>query len=104
MIIQKQLMSLKIWNTVIQQKKVLLVFADMIEDMWANKKFNLLLTELFIGARKLNISLGSISKSYIKSYFTTHYFIIKLLNKRGERQLTVSSHWSHIEFKDFLKL
>ena len=59
--------------------------------------------------RKLNISLVFMSKSYFQVFKditrnATNYFIIKMLNKRGELQLIASSHWSHIEFKGFVKL
>ena len=40
------------------------VFDDMIVDMLSNKKFNAIVTELFIGGRKLNISLAFITQSY----------------------------------------
>ena len=49
-----------------KKSKVLMVFDDMIADMIANKKLNLVVTELFIRGRKLNISL----------VFITHYFIV----------------------------
>ena len=38
-------------------RKVLIVFDDMIVDMVNNKKLNLIVTELFIRGRKLNISI-----------------------------------------------
>ena len=44
--------------------KILIVFHDMIADMLPNKKLNLVLTELFIRGRKLNISLIFIMQSY----------------------------------------
>ena len=44
--------------------KILIVFHDMIADMLPNKKLNLVLTELFIRGRKLNISLIFIIQSY----------------------------------------
>ena len=47
-------------------RKVLLVFDDMIVDMEANKKLGPIATELFLGGRKLNISLVFISQSYFK--------------------------------------
>ena len=39
--------SMKIWNSIIQQKKekVLIVFDDMTADMEANKKLSLIVTE-----------------------------------------------------------
>ena len=59
----------------------------MIPDMEANKKLSSIATELFLRGKKLNISLVFISKSYFKVPKTirlnpTHYFIMKIPNKR----------------------
>ena len=40
-----------------RNKKVLIVFDDMIEDIMCNKKFQAIIKELFIRCRKLSISL-----------------------------------------------
>ena len=40
-----------------KKRKILIVFDDMIADMLSNKKLNLIVTELFIRGKKLNISL-----------------------------------------------
>ena len=40
-----------------KKRKVLIVFYEMIFDMINNKKLNLIVTELFIRGRKLNISI-----------------------------------------------
>ena len=40
-----------------RNKKVLIVFDDMIADIMTNKKFQAIIKELFIRCRKLNISL-----------------------------------------------
>ena len=45
--------------------KVLIIFDDMITDI-NNKKLNLVKTELFIGGRKLNISVVFITQNYQK--------------------------------------
>ena len=63
---------------------------------------------MFLRGRKLNISLVFISQSYFKVPKTTrlnatHYFIIKIPNKR-ELQQIASNHSSDIDFKDFMKL
>ena len=50
-----------------KKSKVLIVFDDMIPDMEANKKLSLIVTELFLRGKKLNISLVFVSKSYFKS-------------------------------------
>ena len=44
------------------ERKILIVFDDMIVDMIYNKKLNSLVTELFIGGRNLNISLVFITQ------------------------------------------
>ena len=43
-----------------KKRKVLIIFDDMIADMFSNKKLNLIVTELFIRVRKLNIYLFSL--------------------------------------------
>ena len=48
-----------------EQRKILIVFDDMIADMINNKKLNSVVTELFIRGRKLNISLVFITQSYL---------------------------------------
>ena len=49
MIICKQwMMPMKIWETIIQRKKRLIVFEDMITHMEANKKLSSIVTELFL--------------------------------------------------------
>ena len=47
-----------------RDKKVLIVFDDMIADIMTNKKFQAIIKELFIRCRKLNISLAFITQSY----------------------------------------
>ena len=48
-----------------KERKILIVFDDMIADMINNKKLSIV-TELFIRGRKLNISLVFITQSYFK--------------------------------------
>ena len=52
-----------------------------------NKKLNLVVTELFIRIRKLNISIVFITQSYSKvpkevRVNATHFFIMKIPNKK----------------------
>ena len=80
----------------------------MIADMIQNKKLNLIVTELFIRGRKLNISLAFITQSYFKvpkdvRLNTTHFFIMKIPNKREIQQIAIN-HSSDIDFKDFIKI
>ena len=81
----------------------------MIADMINNKKLNPIVTELFIGGRKLNISIFFITKSYFKQpnkdirLNSTHLFIMKIPNKRELQQIALN-HSSDIDFKDFMKI
>ena len=67
-----------------------------------------MITELFIRARELNISLVF----FIQPYFffpkniklnSQHYFVMKIPNK-GDLQKTTFNHSSNIEFQDFMNL
>ena len=49
-----------------KERKILIVFDDIVVDMINNKKLNSIITELFIRDRKLNISLVFITQSYFK--------------------------------------
>ena len=73
-----------------------------------NKKLNLVVTELFIRIRKLNISIVFITQSYSKvpkevTVSATHFFIMKIPNKK-ELQLFVLNHSSGVDFKDSIKI
>ena len=56
-------------NTIQIKKRKTVVFDDMIADMLSDKKLNLIVTELFISGRKLNISLVFITQSYCTKKF-----------------------------------
>ena len=49
-----------------KKRKVLIVFDDIIADRINNKKINLVVIELFIRGRKLNISVVFITQSYFE--------------------------------------
>ena len=90
-----------------KERKILIVFDDMIADMINNKKLNSIVTELFIIGRKLKISLVFITHSYFKvtkhvRLNSTHLFIMKIPNKR-ELQQIARNHSSDINSKDFIK-
>ena len=79
-----------------KKRKILIVFDNMIADMFSNKKRNPIVTELFIGGRKLNISLAFIPKSYFAvpkniRLNSTHYFVMKILNKRELQQIAFNN-------------
>ena len=70
-----------------QERKILIIFVDMIADMINNKKLNSIVNELFIRNRKLNISLVFIMQSYFRvpkdvRLNIGHFFIMKTPNKR----------------------
>ena len=90
-----------------KEDKILRDFDDMIADMNNNKKINSIVTELFIRGIKLNISLVFITQSYFKvpkdvRLNTTHFFIMKIPNKRELQQIAIN-HSSDIDFNDFIK-
>ena len=46
------------------ERKILIIFDDMVDDMLSNKKLQQVVTELFIRDRQLKIALGFITKYY----------------------------------------
>ena len=88
-----------------KKRKVLIIFNDMIADMINNNKLDSIVTELFIRSRKLNISIVFITQSYFKvpKYVrlnSTHFFIMKIPNKRELQQIALN----HSSYKDFMKI
>ena len=91
-----------------KENKILIVFDDMIADMINNKKLNSIVTELLIRGRKLNISLIFITQSYFKvskdvRNNSTHFFIMKIPNKRELMQIAIN-HPSDINTKGFIQI
>ena len=91
-----------------RDKKVLIVFDDMIADIMTNKKFQAIIKELFIRCRKQNILLVFITQSYFfvpKDVIlnSTHYFIMKI-NNRIELKNVPINHSADINNKDFVKI
>ena len=95
------------YNPIIKRKKII-VFDDMIADIMTNKKFQAIIKELFVGCRKLNISLAFITQSYSSvpkdvRINLTHYLIMKINNKR-ELQNISCNYSANIDYKGFLKV
>ena len=70
-----------------RQRKILIVFDDMIADIMSKKKFQAIIKELFIKSRKLNISLVFITQSYFSvpkdvRLNLTHYSSMKTNNRK----------------------
>ena len=64
------------------------MFDDMIADLESNEKLSPIVTNFFLRGRKPNISLAFTSQSYFKVPKTirlnaTHYFIMKIPNKKN---------------------
>ena len=90
-----------------RDKKMLIIFDDMIADITRSEKFKAIVKELFIRCRKLNISIVFITQSYFKSpkdarLNSTHYILMKIGNKK-ELKSIAEENSGHLDFKDFLK-
>ena len=91
-----------------RDKKVLIIFDDMIADIMRSEKFKAIVKELFIRCRKLNISIAFITQSYFRTpkdarLNSTHYILMKIGNKKELKSIAEeNSH--HLDFKDFLKI
>ena len=67
-------------------KKLLMIFDDMIADIMRSEKFKAVIKELFIRCRKLNISIVFITQSYFRipkdtKLNSTHYILMKIANR-----------------------
>ena len=86
-----------------KKRKILIAFDYTIVDMLSNKKLNPVVTELFIRGGKLNISLAFITQCYFAvlkniRLNSTHYFVMKVSNKRGVQKIAFN-HSSDIDFQ-----
>ena len=82
-----------------RDKKVLIIFDDMIADIMRSEKFR---------GRKLNISIVFITQSYFRTpkdarLNSTHYILMKIGNKK-ELKSIAEENSGHLDFKDFLKI
>ena len=92
----------------VKERQILMVFDDMIAEMINNKTLNSIVTELFIRGRKLNSAFVFISQSCFKfakgvRLNSTHFFIMKIPNKRELQQIALNNS-SDISTKDFIKI
>ena len=91
-----------------KQRKIFIIFDNMITDILSNSKLNPIVSELFIRGRKRNISLAFITEFYFPvpkniRLNSTHLFIMKIRNKR-QLQQTGFNHSSDIGIEDFVNL
>ena len=70
-----------------KERKILIVFDDMIGDMINNKKLNSIMTELFVRGRKWNISLVFITQSYFKVPKDVRLNTNHFLSQKVQREL-----------------
>ena len=90
-----------------KKRKVLIVFHGMIADIMRNKKFQVIIKELFVSYRKLNISLLFITQSYFSvlkdvRLNSTHYLIMKINNRRELQNIAIN-HSADIDYNDFVR-
>ena len=75
-----------------RDKKVLIVFDDMIADIEYNKNFKQVIKELFYRARKINVSIVFITQSYFMALKearlnSTHYILMRIGNKKELKRI-----------------
>ena len=86
-----------------RDKKVLIIFDDMIADIMRSEKFKAIVKELFIRCRKLNISIVFMMQSYFRTpkdarLNSTHYMLMKIGNKK-ELKSIAEENSGHLDFK-----
>ena len=91
-----------------RDKKVLIIFHNMIADIMRSEKFKAIVKELFIRCRKLNVSIVFITQSYFRTpkdvrLNTTHYILMKIGSKR-ELKYIAEEKLGYLDYKDFLKI
>ena len=91
-----------------RDKKVLVVFDDMIADIEYNKNFKRIIKELFYRTCKINVSVVFITQSYFRALKdarlnSTHYIQMKIGNKKELKRIAEEKS-GHLGYKDFLKI
>ena len=91
-----------------RKRKILIIFDDMIADIMSNKKSQAIIKELFIGCRRLNISLIFITQSYFSvpkdvRLNSGHYLIMKIKNERELQNIAINQS-ADIDYKYFMKI
>ena len=91
-----------------RNRKVLIVFDDMIADIEYNKNFKRIIKELFYRARKINVSVVFITQSHFRAlkdarFNSTHYILMKIGNKKELKRIAEEKS-GHLDYKDFLKI
>ena len=88
-----------------RDKKVLIIFDDMIAHIMKSEKFKAIAKELFIRCRTLNISIVFIMQSYFRTpkdarLNSTHYILMKIGNKKELKSITEENS-GHLDLKKY---
>ena len=91
-----------------RDKKVLIVFDDMIADNLRSEKFKAIVKELCIRCRKLNVSIVFIMQSYFRTpkdarLNSTHYILMKIGSKKELKSIAEEKS-GYLDYSDFLKM
>ena len=91
-----------------RDKKVLIVFDDMIADIEYNTNFQKIIKELFYRAHKINVSIVFITQWHFRALKdarlnSTHYILMKIGNKKELKRIAEEKS-GHLDYKDFLKI
>ena len=91
-----------------RDKKVLIIFDDMIADIMRSEKFKAIVKELLIRCRKLNISIVFITQSYFRTpkdaRLNSSYYILMKIGNKKELKSIAEENSGHLDYKDFLKI
>ena len=90
-----------------KKQKVMIVFHDMVADIFSKKEPNPTVTELFIRGRKLNISIVFVRQAYFGvpkniRLNSTHIFAMTIPSKRKIQQIAFN-HSSDIDLQDVMR-
>ena len=85
-----------------RERSILIVSDDMIADIMANNKLQVIIKKLFMRCRKLSILLAFIVPKNVRLN-STHYLIMKINNKRELQNIAIN-HSADIDYKDFGKI
>ena len=80
----------------------------MIADIEYNTNLKRIIKELFYKARKINVSIVFITKSYFRALKdarlnSTHYILMKIGNKKELKRIAEEKS-GHLDYKHFLKI
>ena len=89
-----------------RDKKVLIVFDDIIANIMRSTNFKAIIKELF--KRKLNICIVFITQSYFRTpkdarLNSTHCILMKIGNKKELKSIAEEKS-GHLDYKDFLEM